>query len=205
MRFIGATRRRRIDGNWQRFAIALALFLAGVLSLAVDVIVACGRSDSAPADAAMVLGAAVDGDTPSPVFEERLRHAAALYESRRVEWIVLTGGVGQGDTLAEAEAGRDWLIAEGIPVERLLVETRSRTTRENFTLALPLLADHGIDRVLIVSDPLHMRRAIRMALDLGLDAHPSPTPTTRYQTWRTQVPMLLREMYFNVHFHLTRH
>ncbi|MGY5190533.1 UNVERIFIED_CONTAM: YdcF family protein, partial [Bacillus amyloliquefaciens DSM 7 = ATCC 23350] len=97
-------------------------------------------SDSAPADAALVLGAAVDGGTPSPVFEERLRHAAALFESGQVQWIILTGGVGQGDTLSEAEAGRNWLIATGLPADRLLVETQSRTTRQNFAFTRPLLA-----------------------------------------------------------------
>ena len=87
--------------------IALALLLAGVVSLAIDIAVFSGQSDSAPADAAVVLGAAVDDDVPSPVFEERLRHAATLFGSGRVDWIVVTGGVGQGDTLAESEGGRD--------------------------------------------------------------------------------------------------
>jgi len=58
--------------------------------------------------------------------------------------------------------------------------------------------------VLIVSDPLHMRRAMRMAGDLGLDAHPSPTRTSRFQTLGTQIPMLLREVYFNLHYYVTR-
>ncbi len=156
------------------------------------------------ADAAIVLGAAVDGDAPSPVLEERLRHAAELFTSGQVEWIVLTGGVGQDDTLAESEAGRAWLIAAGIPEDRLLIETQSRTTRQNFVFAQPLLTEHDVDRMLIVSDPLHMRRAMRMARDLGLDAHPSPTRTTRYRTLGTQLPMLVREVYFTLHYYVAR-
>ncbi|OBG89020.1 hypothetical protein A5698_23710 [Mycobacterium sp. E136] len=57
------------------------------------------------------------------------------------------GGIGQGDSLPEAEAGRNWLIAEGIPADHLLIETQSRTTRQNLAFAQPLLADHGIHRV----------------------------------------------------------
>ncbi|MGE2719253.1 YdcF family protein [Mycolicibacterium celeriflavum] len=188
----------------RRIAIALSLFLIGFISLAIDIHTFSGRSHSASGDAAIVLGAAVNGHTPTPVFEERLRHAAALFESGQVEWIVLTGGVGQGDTLSEAEAGRNWLIAAGIPADRLLVETQSRTTRQNFAFTRPLLAEHGIRRVLVVSDPLHMRRATHIANDLGLDAHPSPTPTSRFQTLHTRIPMLLREVYLSLEYYVTR-
>jgi len=190
--------------RWRAVAIALVLLLAGVMGLAIDIAVVGQRSDPAPADAAIVLGAAVDDDVPSPVFTERLRHAAGLFESGQVKWIVVTGGVGQGDTLAEAEAGRDWLIDAGIPADRLLIEAKSRTTKQNLVFAQPLLAEHDIHRVLIVSDPLHMRRAMRMASDLGIDAHPSPTRTSRFQTLATQIPMVLREVYFNVHYWVTR-
>ncbi|WP_231983468.1 YdcF family protein [Mycobacterium sp. 852002-51961_SCH5331710] len=204
VRIAGRTRPVRLVRQLRRIAIAPALFLIGVLTLAVDIDTFSGRSDHAQADAAIVLGAAVDGDTPSPVFEERLRHAASLFDSGQVDWIILTGGIGQGDSLPEAEAGRNWLIAEGIPADHLLIETQSRTTRQNLAFAQPLLADHGIHRVLIVSDPLHMRRATRIAADVGLDAHPSPTPTSRFQTLHTRVPMLLREVYHSVHYFVTR-
>jgi uncharacterized SAM-binding protein YcdF (DUF218 family) len=185
-------------------AIAVALLLAGLVGLAVDIVVFGGRSDTTPADAAVVLGAAVDDDVPSPVLQERLRHAAGLFDSGQVRWIVVTGGVGQGDTLAESEAGRDWLIDAGIPSDRVLIETKSRTTKQNLVFAQPLLTEHDIHRVLIVSDPLHMRRAMRMASGLGLDAHPSPTRTSRFQTLGTQLPMLAREVYFTVHYFVTR-
>ncbi|WP_240630766.1 YdcF family protein [Mycolicibacterium sp. GF69] len=204
MRLVGPIRRRRFIRSYWRIAIAPSLFLAAVLSLALSINAFGARSDAAPADAAIVLGAAVDADAPSPVFEERLRHAAALFNSGQVEWIVLTGGVGQDDTLAESEAGRDWLIAEGIPPDRLLIETQSRTSKQNFAFALPLLAEHDLNRVLIVSDPLHMRRATRIATDLGLDAHPSPTPTSRFTSLHTRIPMLLREIYLSLHYYATR-
>lgn len=182
----------------------MVLLLVGVVSLAVDIAAFSRQSDTAPADAAIVLGAAVYDEAPSPVFAERLRHAAELFRSGQVERIVVTGGVGQGDTLAESEAGRDWLIGAGIPADRILIETRSRTTKQNLVFAQPLLGEHSIHRVLIVSDPLHMRRAMRMAADLGMDAHPSPTRTSRFQTLGTQLPMLLREVYFNLHYFVTR-
>jgi uncharacterized SAM-binding protein YcdF (DUF218 family) len=185
-------------------AVAIALLMVGVVSLAVDIAVVGARSDTTPADAAIVLGAAVDDDVPSPVFAERLRHAAALFQSGQVTWIVVTGGVGQGDTLAESQAGRNWLIDAGVPADRVLIETKSRTTKQNLAFSEPLLAENYIHRVLIVSDPLHMRRAMRMASDLGLDAHPSPTRTSRFKTLGTQLPMVMREVYFTLHYYATR-
>jgi uncharacterized SAM-binding protein YcdF (DUF218 family) len=185
-------------------AMALALFLAGVIALAVDIATFSGRSEVGSADAAIVLGAAVYDEVPSPVFEERLRHAAELFRSGKVDWIVLTGGVGYDDTVAESEAGRDWLIGAGIPADRLLIETQSRTTKQNFVFAQPLLTENGVDRIFIVSDPLHMRRATRVAAHLELDAHPSPTPTSAFKTLHTKIPMLLREVYHSVLYYATR-
>lgn len=156
-----------------------------------------GVTDDGPADAALVLGAAADGVAPSPVFEERLRHGVDLYHRNRVSRLILTGGRGRGDALAESEVGRDWAVANGVPAEVILIETESRTTKQNLANALPLIEDNHVGKVLLVSDPLHMRRAMWMADTLKLDAAPSPTPTSRYETLTTQVPMLFREIWFS--------
>ena len=85
--------------------------------------------------------------------------------------------------------------AEGVPDVAILVEERSRTTRENIENSVPLLRAHNLDRVLIVSDPLHMRRAMAIARSLGLNAHPSPTRTTRYTGWGSWAGFLVSEAY----------
>ena len=154
-------------------------------------------SGDGPADAALVLGAAADGVAPSPVFEERLRHAVDLYHRSRVSRLILTGGRGPGDALSEAEVGRDWAIANGVPADVILTETESRTTKQNLVNALPLIEANHVGKILLVSDPLHMRRAMWMADTLKLDAEPSPTPTSRYETLATQMPMLFREVWFS--------
>ena len=76
------------------------------------------------------------------------------------------------------------------------METESRTTFENLAGAKGVVEREDLGRVLIVSDPLHMKRAVLMARDMGLDAYSSPTPTSRYRSWRTQLRFLLREVYF---------
>jgi uncharacterized SAM-binding protein YcdF (DUF218 family) len=160
------------------------------------------QSDPAPADAALVLGAAVSNDHPTPVFEERIRHAVDLYNAGQVKVLVMSGGRDPHDKLSEAVAARDWAVAQGVPASAILLEDQSRTTLQNMRFTRQLLSAHNIGRVLVVSDPLHMKRAVDMARDNGLDAYPSPTPTSRYRSLGTQVPMLINEAWFYLLYRL---
>ncbi len=178
------------------FRFGLAIIAVWAAWLGAWVLITANQSDPGPADAAVVLGASVYGERPSPVFAERLNHAIELYQSGTVGALVFTGGLSQGDDLAEAEAGRDYALAHGVPAEDIFIETVSTTTFENLVQAQIILQAEGFERVLLVSDPLHMRRALTMARDLGLDAYPSPTTTSRYRSLRTQLPFFLREVYF---------
>jgi uncharacterized SAM-binding protein YcdF (DUF218 family) len=180
--------------------LVAAVPLVVVAGFGMAVLSYAGMSDDGPADAAIVLGAAVRTTGPSPVYVERINHAVALYRSGAVKYLIMTGGKGLGERVSEAEAGRERAIAAGVPPDAILTETRSRDTKQNLDNVKPIVMAHGIDKVLIVSDPLHMMRAMQVAADAGLDASPSPTPTTRYRTLLTQVPMLVRETYHNLHY-----
>jgi uncharacterized SAM-binding protein YcdF (DUF218 family) len=187
-----------------RIILALAIFALLVAGgLAADVWRYAGIVADTPADAALVLGAAVLGDEPSPVLVERLRHAQQLFEAGQVRAIVVTGGRSPEDELTEAEASRDWLVAQGIPADAIVLENASRTTIENLQLARPILDAQHFATVLLVSDPLHMRRAMLIAERMGISAAPSPTQTSRYQSWGTTLPFLGRETWFMAQYLLT--
>jgi len=160
------------------------------------------QNPAARADYALVLGAAVVGDRPSPVYAARIDHGIALWRAGRVQRIVFTGGRGPGDDLSEAAVGQDRALAAGVPAAAIVLETSSRTTRENLRLTRAILSADPAPRVLIVSDPLHMVRATQMADDLGYAAQPSATPLTRYRSVSTKVPFALRELYFLHHYWL---
>jgi uncharacterized SAM-binding protein YcdF (DUF218 family) len=151
-------------------------------------------------DCVIVLGAAIQGDKPSPVFEERLRHAVELYRDGYASKLVLTGGIGAGTQHSESSVGSTFVSALGIPAEDILVEERSHTTFQNLDEAAYVMASHGLRTAIVVSDPLHMERSMTMADDLGLDAVSSPTPTSRYRTPATQFEFLAREVYFFHHY-----
>ena len=102
----------------KRIALAASAGLMGAVALAGVAVLAeiaafSSRFEEGPADAAVVLGAAVFDAAPSPVFEERIRHGVALYKAGKVRMLVMTGGLGPGDRATEAEAARRWSLAQG--------------------------------------------------------------------------------------------
>ncbi|MCC2975777.1 YdcF family protein [Sphingomonas sp. PL-96] len=181
----------------RRVAGGLAALLAAWLVLvAVQIVRAGNTTPTRPADAAIVLGAAIRGDQPSPVFAARIDHGLTLYRRGRVRTLILTGGYGTGLRHAESAVARDYAIRRGIPASAIRIETRSRTTRENLIEAAALLRANQEHSALIVSDPLHLKRAVRMAVDLGIAAQGAPTPTTRHRGWQARAGFLLREVYY---------
>ena len=176
-------------------------FIVGAVVLTVVVtavrIYSFGQSSTdASGDAAVVLGAAVWSNNVSPVFRERINHAIDLYRRGKVKKIIFTGGQGNSTEPTEAAAARSYAVSNGVHAQDILVEQKSHTTYENILYAKQVADANNLKKVLLVSDPMHMKRAITMARDVGLDALPSPTPTTRYQGWRTQMTELGRETFY---------
>jgi uncharacterized SAM-binding protein YcdF (DUF218 family) len=147
-------------------------------------------------DAVIVLGAAIYRDKPSPVFAARLDYARDLWLAKRAPVVIVTGGVGEGEKLSEAEVGRNYLVTSGLGSEAILVEPASRTTFENVCNAATLAQHAGLTKLAIVSDPLHLRRALVLAGDAGLSAVPAATPYTRYRGAWVRLKFTLRESYF---------
>lgn len=158
------------------------------------------EQDTQPADAAIVLGAAVWGNQPSPVFEERIKHAIKLYQQKKVKALVFTGGFGKGQSFSESQVAKKYAINQGIPAQAIFIEQQSKTTLQNLEYAKPIVINNQWSRLLLVSDPLHMKRGIIMAEDLGLMIKPSPTQTSRYQSWQSKLKFLGREVYFYWHY-----
>lgn len=184
----------------RRLAWAAAALTVWLAVLATWIALGPAVSEAARGETAIVLGAAVIGDQPSPVFAARLDHAATLYHEGQAVRILVTGGRSPEDSISEAAAGTAYLAARGVPKAAILREDQSRTTRHNLANAAEVLGPDRTKPVLIVSDPLHMRRAMAMAQAEGFDAQPAPTPTTRYKSLSTQIPFLAREVWF-MHVH----
>ena len=161
-------------------------------------------SETRTADAAIVLGAAVWGERLSPVFQERVNHAIDLYRTKRIRKIIFTGGQGNADEETEAAAARRFAIANGIPAEDILTEDKSTSTYENLVFTKPLTEADQIKTVLLVSDPLHLKRSVEIAKSLNYEVYPSPTPTTKYRGFKSRLKLLSHETYYYAGFLLNR-
>ena len=167
----------RIFTNALIALIAVAALVFTVISgLMVHAITVEPPSDDA---VLIVLGARVNGYTPSLILQLRLE-AALEYLNNNPESVgILTGGLGSRAYISEAESMKRWLVANGICESRLFLEDRSTSTYENITFAKIIMDEHGLSHnVAIASDGFHMFRAQHFARRAGLipGAVPSRTP-----------------------------
>jgi uncharacterized SAM-binding protein YcdF (DUF218 family) len=132
--------------------------------------------EAAAADAILVLGRKLENDGLTPVFTARLDHALTLWRRGLAPRIFVAGGATGTSRRTEAEAGREWLLARGLPERALLLEDRSQHTLENLFNVRAHMRAEGWRTLLLVSDPLHLTRAKATALGLSLDVRCSPAP-----------------------------
>lgn len=139
------------------------------------------RDEARPVDAIVVLGAAQYQGRPSPVLRARLDHAIALYRDSLAEALILTGGVGVGDTTSEAEVGRRYAIREGVPHNRIIVERAGLSSEQSLRTVARLMQGRGMETAVLVSDPFHMLRLRIIARRHGIRSYSSPTRTSPIQ------------------------
>lgn len=157
----------------------LLLAAATVYTIAlVTVLVVSQQDQRRPVDAIVVLGAAQYNGRPSPVLRARLDHALQLYHQGYASRIVVTGGVGRGDTTSEALVGRNYLLGHDVPPAAVVVQPQGRSTQASMTAVADWLAAERLSRVILVSDPFHMFRLRLEARRTNLEAYTSPTESS---------------------------
>lgn len=135
------------------------------------------QDQARPADAIAVFGAAEYRGRPSPVYHARLDHAIALYQ-RQIAPLIVTLGGGSDKDLGETEGGvgRDYLLANGVPLADILAETHSFDTSQQVTRLADIAASRHLQHIVVVSDPTHLFRIQELCEDAGLDVYTSPRP-----------------------------
>jgi uncharacterized SAM-binding protein YcdF (DUF218 family) len=186
-------------------AVVALVLLLGLVATGVAVWRAAHTDDASRvdhADVILVLGAAQYDGRPSPVFEGRLRHASLLYEAGRANMIVVLGGSAPGDRTSEAEAGRDWLLAEDIPSDAVVASPVGSTTYESLEAAAGWMQAHDLSSAFLVSDPWHNLRVKRMAADLGIQGYASATWQSAARTEGTRFGGYARETFAYLYYRL---
>lgn len=115
-------------------------------------------------DAGIVLGAALWNGEPSPGLRERLDLALELYEEGRFGRFILTGGRDYDSAaLTEAEGMRNYLIAHGVPEDRIVLETEAQSTYDNLLYSKAIMEREGMESALIITHDFHASRAYDIA------------------------------------------
>ena len=159
-------------GLWNVVAILVCIGL--VYFIAVEIpIIKNARTDKDPErDYLIVLGAAVHGDSPSLSLVHRLRGVLDYMEQYPDSIAIVSGGQGKGENMTEAQCMFDWLIGHGIESDRIIMEPKATSTKENLLFSFEIIKQRGDDpqgNVAIISSPYHLFRAKTMCRMLGVE------------------------------------
>ena len=178
-------RRGHRAAAWCELALIAALLLGFSLFTVLETMVVRGSfadESDAPVSAVIVLGAGVNGETPSLTLRTRIDAAAAYLEEHPDVPVVLSGGQGPGEAITEAECMRRALVRRGVDESRLYPEERSTSTQENLRYSRAILEELGVDpaqRVAIVTSDFHLCRA-RLMWGGDTAAGPAHLPSALY-------------------------
>ena len=171
--------RRQGRGLFFRRLLGIVLLIATAWCIWVyQQIAAVANQDNAqPADAIAVFGAAEYAGHPSPVLHARLDHAIDLYRKQIAPLIITLGGGSDKDSgNTEGGVGRDYLLANGIPFNSIIAETRSIDTEQQVHRLAAIAHENNLHHLVVVSDATHLFRIRELCKDAGLDVYTSPRP-----------------------------
>jgi len=148
----------------------------GILVLGTLILVAAGlRDDVGKADVAVVLGSKVEADgTPSPRLRARLDKTVELYQAGAFPLVIASGGTGK-EGFDEAKVMTEYLVAHGIPGERVIKDGSGATTYSSARFAAKIVRERRLGSVFVISQYFHVPRSClalrRFGVPMVLGAH----------------------------------
>jgi uncharacterized SAM-binding protein YcdF (DUF218 family) len=107
---------------------------------------------------------------------DRVWFGARLFHAGKAPLVVLSGGSDpEYSAFSEAESMALFMVTLGVERDVLLLESASRNTSQNAVFTAALLAERGINRILLVTSALHMPRAAARFEEAGMIVIPAPT------------------------------
>ena len=173
--------------------LSIVVLVILVLTIITTTCIVKGCNSKYEKDATLVvLGCQVRGETPSLMMVERLRAAKDYLDTYPDAVCVVSGGMGEGEDISEAEAMKRWLVENGISAERIYKEERSTSTDENIRFSKEIMDAEGLgDSISIATNEFHEYRAGRLADKYGLKHGAIPAKTA----WWLLPTYYVREMY----------
>ncbi|MBR2572524.1 MAG: YdcF family protein [Clostridia bacterium] len=139
----------------------------------------------------VVLGAWVNGTTPSGALRNRIQVASEYMKENPQTIAIASGGKGDDEGISEAECIFRELVARGIEENRIVLEDTSTSTVENLRNSYRLIEGEDTP-VGIVTNNFHICRAMRIARRTGdRPCYPVPVATS----WLSLPHNMLREFF----------
>lgn len=147
------------------------MFVAGISIIVIYSCIICvlGSTDTATynEDYVIVLGAGLNGSEPSPALERRLDKTVEYMNRNQNATVIVSGGQGPNESISEAQAMQLYLMDKGIDDDKILLETESTSTYENFSYTKDAVSDGS---VVFITNNFHVLRSSLMAQLNGIDA-----------------------------------
>ena len=175
--------------------VILCLFLVWLISFGVLVtafINAAVSQTDEDVQCVFVLGAGIKGETPTLILQERLNFAIDYMNNHPSSIAIVSGGMGYGESITEAEAMNRYMVERGIGQNRILKEEKATSTYENMLFSKKLFEDNRAERLskaMIITSDFHMLRSKMLAERVGLQASGISASTP----WYIYPNVLLRE------------
>lgn len=139
------------------------------------------RAEPQKADAIVVFAGGVgESGKAGGGAQERLKQAIDLYRAGYAPMLVVSSGYVY--SFHEADVMRALAIDQGVPAASIVLEERSTNTYENVRYVDAILRDHRWRRILLVSSPYHMRRALLVwrKQDPEVTVYPTPPSVSQF-------------------------
>jgi len=128
------------------------------------------NSTAEKSDVILVMGAAQFDGRPSEILLARLTETKTVFKSGFAPRIYTVGGGAPGDRTTEAASSKAWLTQNGINKSKVLAIAKGRDTLSSTKAYVAQMKKSKLASVLIVTDPYHCYRSVKMAKDHGLKA-----------------------------------
>ena len=163
-------------------AAAVVLVLGIVVMFLTGIVIYSYGKKAEPekSDCMIILGCRLYSSVPSPFLQGRLDRGIELYKKGYCRYIIVSGGMGQGETITEAEAMKQYLEKNGVPSDKIICEDKSVSTMTNIINSSKLMKEKGFDAAIIISNSYHLKRASLMAEKCGISATVSGVYMSKY-------------------------
>ena len=117
-------------------------------------------------DYVVVLGTGLIGDKVTPLLASRIEKGIAIYQKHPGSKLIMSGGQGPDELMAEGQAMANYAFEQGIPVEDIVIENQSTNTEENLKFSYALMKPGS--RFALVTNYYHVFRALLLARKLKI-------------------------------------